>query len=377
MKVIIYESSSKGGCYEYAHYLYRSLLQKCVEVSLLVPANSGAMPIGMGADNRLKNLLSDEGSSNRIVSKLLFLYRQLVNPLKFLFFLRKQPASIIIWNDFEQLTAPFWTLLLRCIAAKHTHTVVLHDPDRDNYPPFKWYSEWCMKCMMRVMQIGYYHSFLPDKSYYAHGDTCYVSIIHGVFDTHTIDPVFYQELNNEKGNQQLLSILGNLREEKNYRLVIEALKYLPETTLLIAGAPANSSVDIQELKDLALNMGVADRIIWRIKFLSDQELATCIEISDVLVLYYQQQFKSQSGILNLIAPYQKKFVYSDTESGLAIVCKQYGIGTPCSPDSINKFVQTIQDMSTHHADAEKRSWEDYLKKADWSGIYDSLQANKN
>lgn len=375
MRVIIYESSSKGGCYEYAHYLYRSFLQQGVEVLLLVPENSGDIPIGSTLNNnRLKILVSDQGASNRILSRLLFLYRQFINPVRFLFFLRKQPRSIIIWNDFEQLTAPLWTILLRCIAAEHTHTVVLHDPDRDQYPPAKWYSEWCMSRMMRVMKVGYYHGFLPQKGYYSHPGTSYVSIVHGVFDRHTADAECYKRLAQKKGGQQLLSIVGNIREEKNYRLVIESLTYLPEIKLLIAGAPANSSVNIQELKDLAGTLGVEDRIIWEIKFLSDQELAACIEISDVLVLYYQQQFKSQSGILNLIAPYQKKFVYSDTESGLANVCKEYEIGIPCSPDSISAFVRCIQSLNSKDVGTKTHKWEKYLKKADWTSIYNSVSS---
>lgn len=372
MNVIIYESSSKGGCYEYAHYLYRSFIQKEVQVKLLVPSNTGTNPLDLGEDKRLKTLLSDAGSDNRIVSKLLFLYRQFVNPIRFLFYLRTQPASIIIWNDFEQLTAPVWAPLLRFVAKKHIHTVVLHDPDRDNYPPSKWYSEYCMAQMMRVMQIGFYHGYLPSKKYYAAKTTTYLPIVHGFFDQHPVDLEFLHSLQNEKGKYTLLCILGNIRAEKNYRLIIESLTQLPHVKLLIAGAPASSAINIENLQQRAQTLGVAHRIIWRAQFLTDTELAACIEVSDVLLLYYQKQFTSQSGILNLIAPYQKKFVYSDMQSGLATVCKQYGIGIPCLPDSIDPFVHTIQSIDIKPSVAEKLCWNAYLKDADWTSIYNSF-----
>lgn len=376
MRVILYESSSKGGCYEYAHYLQRAFLRQHTEVVLLVPANSKTNPLSIHSAVRLPILLSDTSPANKWMAKLAFLYRQFVNPIRFLIYLSRQPASIVIWNDFEQLTAPVWTPLLRMIAAKHAHTIVLHDPDRDNYPPFKWYSEWCMSSIMRVMQTGYYHGHLPDKKYYSNSDTRYVSIVHGVYEKHPADADMYNTLMEEKGSDQFISILGNIREEKNYRIVIESLKQLSGVKLLIAGAPANSSVNIEELKVWAQNCGVAHKICWQIKFLTDEELAACIQASDIIMLYYQKQFTSQSGILNLIAPYRKKFVYSDVESGLAKVSRKYEIGFPCKPDSTLDLVQCIQKISSEVNSHSTSYWDTYLKQADWSSMFIDLQLNR-
>lgn len=375
MRVIIYESSSKGGCYEYAHYLHRYFLKQRTNVLLLVPENSGNSPLAIDSNTRLPILLSDKIATNKWLAKIAFLYRQLVNPIRFLIFLSKQPTSIVVWNDFEQLSAPIWTLLLRLIARKHMHTIVLHDPDRDNYPPFKWYSEWCMHTIMSVMDKAYYHDHLPQKKYYRNKSTTYVSIVHGVFDKHGCDLDLAKELNEQKGTDNLLSILGNIRVEKNYTCAIQALKHVTQTKLLIAGAPANSEVDVELLKKYARDIGVYEKIIWQVKFLTDQELAACIEVSDIILLYYQKQFTSQSGILNLIAPYQKKFVYSDIESGLAKVSEKYAIGFPCKPDSMHDLVQCIQQIPTELDPEFIHHWEAYLKQADWSSMFIDLQLN--
>jgi hypothetical protein len=376
MKVVIYESSSKGGCYEYAQYLFRFFIKKNVDVVLVLPAKSQLSSILNESMPIHKILFNDTfAATNKYISKFIFLLKQFYNPIRFIFYLWRKPASIVIWNDFEQLSAPIWVLFLKVFASHHTHAIVLHDPDRDNYPPFKWYSEYTMKLIMGVMDNAYYHDYLPHKKYYQNGLTTYSSIIHGVFDKHVADPVLLNQLNAIKGDDIVLAILGNIREEKNYKCIIESLMYLPQTKLLIAGAPANSSVDVELLKQFAKEKGVYHKIIWYIRFLTDQELVACIEVSNTILLYYQPQFTSQSGILNLIAPYRKNFVYSDMESGLKKVCKKYSIGTPCKPNSIPDLVDCIVKINNTSDFELASNWDNYLKTADWSSINTSLQLN--
>jgi len=344
--IFIYESSSKGGCYEYALYLFRALKRYFNNVTIILPIIAiSEMPF-VSPENRIHILKRDQGTwQSKIYSRINFLYRQFVNPIRFIFFIRNKPAK------------------------QHVHTIVLHDPDRDNYPPFKWYSEYCMGILMRVMDIAYYHDYLPDKKYYKREKTRYLSIVHGVYDTYKPDDSLFRTIQKQKGEDLLITVLGNIREEKNYRLIIEALVHIPNVKLLIAGAPANSKIDIDGLKTLARKYEVSEKIIWEIKFLSDEELASCIEASDILLLYYQKQFTSQSGILNLIAPYQKKFVYSDTDSGLGLVCKKYNIGIPCKPDSIDEFVKVLnQTIQTKDLNSYTEQWKKYLKDADWSSL---------
>jgi glycosyltransferase involved in cell wall biosynthesis len=364
MKVIVYESSSKGGCYEYAQYLVRCFIQKGYSSLFVLPQNSR-----LRFEECLKEsvfILSDDKRihQSKLFSKLDFLFRQFFNPFRFLLFLLRKEPSLVIWNDFEQLTAPFWTIVFRLFAGRHYHVIILHDPDRDQYPPSKSYSEWCMELIMNKMDLALYHGYLPIKKYYTGTKTMYQSVVHGIYDKKEKDRVLTDYLKQQKKNTCLIGILGNIREEKNYRLIIEALALLPAFKLLIAGAPSNSSMDIDELKRLAVDMGVEDRIIWYVKYLTEEELASCIAATDIVALYYQRQFTSQSGILNLLAPYKKDFIYSDTPSGLSEVCKKYTIGYASPTDSKKGFVATVQSW-TQRIQETQSGWNAYLQEADW------------
>ena len=382
MKAIIYESSSKGGCYEYAQYLYRAYFQKGADVKMILPAASILSVALEEKGNIHKILLKDQRKiTNKFLSKFSFLFRQFYNPIRFLVYLMRQPASVVIWNDFEQLTAPFWVPVLKYFTRKHYHVIILHDPDRDNYPPSKTYSFFCMNLIIGNMDLALYHGYLPDKSYYKNHKTIFKSIVHGLYEIHFADPDLYEKIINWKQSSILLSVIGNIRGEKNYELIIESLAELPYVRLLIAGPPANSSMEINLLKDLAKKAGVYERIYWEIGFLSDAELAACIQTSDIVLLYYKPQFTSQSGILNLLIPYNKQFIYTDAPSGLQRICKQYEIGVSCIADNRNRLIETINKVvDLDHVRVHQKAYESYRQAARWSNIIDviqnNLQANK-
>src|SRR5690554_6137265 len=124
MNIYIYESSSRGGCYEYSKYLLHYYLKVSENALLLIPENSPDLGNGIS-----KILLSDIAqSNNKLFRKLHFLYRQFANPFILFFFLLVKPKSVVILNDFEQLTAPIWAPLYRLFLHKHKFAVVLHDP---------------------------------------------------------------------------------------------------------------------------------------------------------------------------------------------------------------------------------------------------------
>jgi glycosyltransferase involved in cell wall biosynthesis len=372
MKVVIYESSSKGGCYEYAQYLYRACLRKKIDAKIILPVNSILSVIKYEECSVHKILLNDKKKTDsKIISRLRFLCRQFYNPIRFLFYLFKEPASVIIWNDFEQLSAPFWIPVLKLLARKHYHVIILHDPDRDNYPPSTGYSAFCMKVMMQNMNLALYHEYLPEKSYYNHQKANFQSVVHGIYDTHIPAELLLKNLIDWKGNQKLIAVVGNIRDEKNYEIILRALVKMPQEKLLIAGSAANSAVDIHALKKYADSIGIANRIYWEIHFLSDSELAACIKASDIILLYYKPEFVSQSGVLNLLVPHNKQFIYTDTPSGLQRMCRQYQIGVPCVANDSDALARTVEQASP--LSEESTIYDKYKKDADWISIIDIIE----
>jgi glycosyltransferase involved in cell wall biosynthesis len=359
MNLIIYNPFSFGGNYDYIKALSKAYIQHpdINNVTLVMPVNASA---NVG-HHRI--LLADQvRSENRIIKKLYFLYRSFINPLKFYYYLRSQEKGIVIFNDYDQLSSFFWVPFFKTLKKKFIFSIILHDPDRDNYLPFRSFSAFTMKRVMSIMDVAFYHSMLPQKEYYE-GNFAKVAVPHGIYEGFTADKFLETIIKNQKSSDCLLTILGNIREEKNYELAIRALVDLPGFKLLIAGAKANSAVPVDRYRQLVIDLGLTNRVIFIEKFLSDPELHAVISASDIILLYYSASFTSQSGILNLIAPYKKKILVSDTPSALTQEVKRYSIGEVVPADDLNSLVAGLRSLSA--MEVSKTSWDDYIAEASW------------
>src|SRR5690606_41783626 len=129
----------------------------------------------------------------------------------------------------------------------------------------------------------------------------------------------------------------------------------------IAAAPANSTVSTEIFKRRAENLCISDRILWIERFLSDEEMASVIKEADLIVLYYKKTFASQSGILNMVAPFEKQVLISDTASAMAETAKKYDIGVIVAPDDLDSLVRGVLF-------SEKKmvsGWKHYKEYASW------------
>lgn len=361
--VVIYESSSFGGCYEYALQLFNAFKQTEIRTTLILPSNS--LDIPEGASNFL--LADKSASTSNFLSKVYFLIRQLVNPLLLFFYLIRKKDCQVIFNDFEQLTTPIWIPLFKIfLSRKHTFSIILHDPDRDNYPPSKAFSNYCMKLLMGLMDVAFYHGYLPSKPYYRRSITKYVEIPHGIYPLPKPDLKVKKAILDRKiSGHKYLSILGNIREEKNYALAIRALPSLPECLLIIAGAPANSRVNTDWYKNLADELGVSQRIIWHERYLSEKEMASVIDVSDIILLNYSNSFASQSGIINMIAPFKKNILVSKTTSSLTLIVEKFQLGDLIEPDNLEALINGIKNSILENSQNIPR-WDLYLQHSSWA-----------
>jgi glycosyltransferase involved in cell wall biosynthesis len=363
VRVIIYESSSFGGCYDYSIYLANAYKENSLvtNISLVLPFRSGYRK------SFVSQILFNDALkiSNKKLSALYFLLRNFLNPFIFFFYLLFRKKSLVIFNDFEQISAPFWVPFYKIFLRRHTFSVILHDPDRDAYPPSPRTSAYCMSRMMSLMSFGFYHDFLPGKNYYsANSLTRYYSVPHGLYVLPDYDKEFFLDLRSMLSGFKVISITGNIRAEKNYEHAVRALKNFPDVKLLIAGKAANSTVNPESLKALARSEGVSDRVVIIEKFLTEAELASVIKITDVVLLYYSRSFKSQSGIINIIAPYAKKTIIADTESGLASLARKFKLGTLAIPDNPDHLVKALNlSLNTSNDESE---WDEYMNYASWA-----------
>ena len=75
-----------------------------------------------------------------------------------------------------------------------------------------------MKSIMSLIDIAFYHGYLPEKAYYK-GNFLKVNVPHGIYDNVEIDLALLSHIRELSKGYSLLGILGNIRQEKNYEIL--------------------------------------------------------------------------------------------------------------------------------------------------------------
>ena len=108
------------------------------------------------------------------------------------------------------------------------------------------------------------------------------------------------------------------------------------------------------------------------KYLTENEMASIVEHSRIFLFLYSESFKSQSGILNIIANRNKQFVYSDYDSALAIVARKFGLGIPTGITNVEDVKNAILEAVNADSSENEKAWEDYKAHANWKRQVDIL-----
>ena len=379
MNIIILNTNSFGGNYEYSRclaeaYIANAAVEKC---TVVIPSNAA-----QEENNIFKKILISDVSNVqlKLYKKIYFLFRSFLNPFRILAFLKKQPPSIVIFNDYEQITSFIWVPFFRRLKNKHSFIVILHDPDRDKYLPITSWSACTMKKVMSIMDMALYHEVLPDKPYYKTAIPK-INVPHGLYEHSTVAYDLLNQLINKKSGRRIMGVIGNIRDEKNYSLLIDCLPDLPNVVLLIAGSASNSSVSIASYKTQIEKLQVQHQLIWIEKRLTDAEMQAIIEACDLIALYYKHSFTSQSGLLNLIAPHKKKLIVSDGQSALTKVVQQFNLGDVVPIDKKALIDAVTNTIFTDITEQQLHQWNSYLEYASWENhvriVIENVNALKN
>lgn len=110
------------------------------------------------------------------------------------------------------------------------------------------------------------------------------------------------------GTERTILLFGKIKPYKGTDLLIEAFARLPETVrrttrLRIVGEPF---IDLEPLKARAAVLGVADRVLWDPRYVSDAEIGTILAEADLLAFPYREI--DASGVLMAAFPYGKPIV---------------------------------------------------------------------
>ena len=139
-----------------------------------------------------------------------------------------------------------------------------------------------------------------------------VRIPHGTFDAPPVTAI-------EPPSGRTLLFFGLIRRYKGLDVLVRALGRIPYATLIVAGDPLDPVAPVQQL---ATELGVADRIEWRLGYLPAEEVEALMREATVTVFPYRSG-ESASGALATALGHGRPAVVTET---LGETVGEYGAG---------------------------------------------------
>jgi glycosyltransferase involved in cell wall biosynthesis len=145
---------------------------------------------------------------------------------------------------------------------------------------------------------------------------------------------------------QTVMFFGNIEAYKGLDVLIRAFAQLPpdvrdRTQLLVAGSP---NTDVVALQKLAHDLGIEQRIIWKLGFIREEEVPQLFRSATVVALPYRAI--DQSGVLMTAIAFGKAIVASRT-GGFPEVIKDGVNGLLVTPGDVHELEAALQDLLTN------------------------------
>jgi glycosyltransferase involved in cell wall biosynthesis len=142
----------------------------------------------------------------------------------------------------------------------------------------------------------------------------------------------------------LLLFFGMLRRDKGIEDLIKAVSRVPgdDWRILIAGFPMDYTAD--EIQALVTKHGVRDKVILRLDYIDDSEVALYYYASDAVVFPYASLYTGGSGpLMKGACTYGRPIIASDV-SELGRLVRESDLGFLSAPDDPASLAACIQDF---------------------------------
>jgi glycosyltransferase involved in cell wall biosynthesis len=151
-------------------------------------------------------------------------------------------------------------------------------------------------------------------------------------------PVFESCVEAEAPTGATLLFFGLIREYKGLDVLLRALRQLPCARLVVAGDPLDP---IEPLRGLAAELGVADRVEWRLGFLPDEEIPRLMHEATLVVVPYRKI--DSSGVLATALGHGRPAVVTDV-GGLPDAIDEFGAGCVVPPEDAAALARAIDEL---------------------------------
>lgn len=140
-----------------------------------------------------------------------------------------------------------------------------------------------------------------------------------------------------ESNYPLISVIGGTREDKGLDILLDALNYVNEPFhLLVAGQAI--TFDEKYINEKIKNYKKDTTII--LKYLSDNELNTCLNASDIIVLPYRKCFDGASGPL-AEGVWLRKVIIGPNHKSLGKIIEKNSLGITFESENIKDLARAI------------------------------------
>jgi len=375
-RILLHCLHGHGGLAEHAHYQARAFLRKGDDILVLCPEDYlQGRPVEYRVARTYRSLRATNkptGRVGRVSSAVRKASEYLCAQWKLAWHIIKLRPDFVLLDSYMEYLSPLWVWphLLFAKSGFTKYAANLHDPVRDFVVGPAWWHKLSVALAYSPLKVAVVHQSLSDPSVVPK----HVHVVEapvGVYDlTETaVDPDIVRSRWGVPPGASVFLCFGFIRDNKNIDLLIKALREVPEAYLVVVGS-AQSSLNkpLSYYQDLALRLGVSNRVVFREEFVPDESLASYFAASDVVVMTYNSEFRSQSGVLNIAARARRPVLASGGESPLKSCVQRFALGEFVEPDSLSALIEGMRKLCrSQRGDETARhpDWDGYSAYASW------------
>lgn len=376
MRILIHCPASSGGLAEHVHYQAQAFMRRGAEVTVLCPTDYLQGRVLSYPVLRIYRTLQERQKPRGSLSRCFHLVRKTKAFLgiqwRLALEITRRKPDLVLLDSYAEYLSPLW-VWPHWILAKFRevfYVANIHDPVRDFVVGPKWWHNWSVNLAYSPIRLGVVHQHLAEREVIPP----HVAIVEapvGVYDLQEakVDP---RELRRAwgagKGSVVFLSF-GFIRDNKNVDLLIRALVVNPEAMLVVMGsAQSSSNKPLSFYRNVAADLGVSKRVVFREEFVPDEALAGYFAAADFIAITYNQTFHSQSGVLNIAARAKRRVLASAGESPLKTAVLRFQLGEfvePDNPDALAQGMRTLCRQAQGDAPVPEPDWSGYANYASW------------
>jgi glycosyltransferase involved in cell wall biosynthesis len=361
-----------GGIGRYTHELMREMSARTdVEIEVIcTPDYEWAAAEDYASWTGLQSISHDVPTLRR----WRFLKGQFVNPIRAIERAVEKNLDVLHLANINHLTFPYWRSALEKTDVRVVASA--HDVKRQKSIISRHWEDRQLAAFYQYADALFVHSEYQARELrqFADVEREKIHVVpHGPYPHGTVDGT-QDEMRrrwNLPQDGQIALFFGQIRDEKNLAQFIRGLSQSEaEPYVVVAGQAGGRHRDIDYYEQLADRLGVADRMFFFPRYISDEEVGELFVASDWVALPYQTSFTSQSGVLNTAAHYERPVLVSQAPV-LRETVEACDIGIVCEGDEPEQIAESISLLSrrtrdgyTHNFDAYKRrfSWQENARR---------------